>query len=358
MHGKDTHLGSNQPELHPPFWEHLFGQPVPIPRISDRPQTPTPTHRRFLGDSTNTVTSSPESGGIGIFVNSPRMIPTSEVNLWYPSSPQLISPAPPPNSSINSSINSSPTSYTLLPFATPTAHNEDPSAISAETWGNLPYGTQIIYPESTIDVSMEKEGSIHQEEDQEKHQGGKGVDENFVFPSTSPIGPYTQPQTAEPFTRKSKWGMSHTVTPMRATQGFVCTFPTTPLGVPCNKRVALPHQMRKHLIETHAQFSPFQCEHCKRVYARSCMRHKRMLKCPNGILKCPNEFVKQDAFFLPRRQVANAINAIQKTQAEVNCAVKLILYWNGKIEPRKRRNTKKRGGGAGGAEETNMINGC
>ncbi|KAG0633958.1 hypothetical protein HOY80DRAFT_1141038 [Tuber brumale] len=148
-----------------------------------------------------------------------------------------------------------------------------------------------------------------------------------------------------PFSRKSKAGNQHTVTPSAAGPhgGFICTFETG--GSACGQSFKLPSDMRAHLIEKHMAFSPFQCETCKRVYTRKSLytRHLKDVDQPGShqargpSRQCPNRAMEADDAFYIRKQTYAALWAIQTTQEQVDKAVSTIMTNNGMLPSRRRR---------------------
>ncbi|CUS12151.1 unnamed protein product [Tuber aestivum] len=153
------------------------------------------------------------------------------------------------------------------------------------------------------------------------------------------------PVRARPFTRKSKAGNQHYVTPSSAAPsgGFVCTFMMG--NSVCRQAFKLPSDIRAHLIESHITFSPFQCETCKRVYTRKSL-YTRHLKDVDGThtndkrgprRMCPNREIDADDAFYVRKETYAALWAIQTTQDQVDKAISTISTHNGMLPGRRRR---------------------
>ncbi|CAZ85617.1 unnamed protein product [Tuber melanosporum] len=148
-----------------------------------------------------------------------------------------------------------------------------------------------------------------------------------------------------PFSRKSKAGNQHTVTPSAAGPhgGFICSFKTG--GSTCGRSFKLPSDMRAHLIEKHMSFSPFQCETCKRVYTRKSLytRHLKGVDQTSSqqtrghSRQCPNRAMEADDAFYYRKETYAALWAIQTTQEQVEKAVNTIETHNGMLPSRRRR---------------------
>ncbi|RPB02265.1 hypothetical protein L873DRAFT_1787664 [Choiromyces venosus 120613-1] len=148
-----------------------------------------------------------------------------------------------------------------------------------------------------------------------------------------------------PFSRKSKAGNQHTVTPSAAGPegGFICKFEAG--GSICGLSFKLPSDIRTHLIEKHMTFSPFQCETCKRVYTRKSLytRHLRGVDQTGSQQKrgparqCPNRAMDADDAFYIRKETYAALWAIQITQEQVDKAVSTIKRHNGMLPSRRRR---------------------
>lgn len=146
-----------------------------------------------------------------------------------------------------------------------------------------------------------------------------------------------------PFSRKSKAGIEHTVTPARAGPdgGFICKF--IERGKICGQSFKLPSDIRFHLIETHMTFSPFQCDRCKRVYTRKSLYTRHLKEVPQDsstarrTRQCPHRLVEQDESYRIRKNTYEALWAIQLSQEQVDIAANIISQYNGKLPGRRRR---------------------
>lgn len=161
-----------------------------------------------------------------------------------------------------------------------------------------------------------------------------------------------------PFSRKSKAGTQHTVTPSAAGPegGFVCSFVTANRRT-CGASFKLPSDIRfvtrsycqpsfltrknemsrSHLIEQHMNFSPFQCENCKRVYTRKSLYTRHLKESPGSRRQCPNRQAGPDDAFYFRKETYTALWAIQVTQEQVDRAVRIINQHNDNLPSRRRR---------------------
>ncbi|KAH8155081.1 uncharacterized protein LAJ45_00090 [Morchella importuna] len=146
-----------------------------------------------------------------------------------------------------------------------------------------------------------------------------------------------------PFSRKSKAGIEHTVTPARAGPdgGFICRFQER--GKVCGQSFKLPSDIRFHLIENHMTFSPFQCDRCKRVYTRKSLYTRHLKEVPQDnstsrrTRQCPHRLVEQDESYRIRKTTYEALWAIQLSQEQVDNAANIISQYNGKLPGRRRR---------------------
>jgi len=92
-------------------------------------------------------------------------------------------------------------------------------------------------------------------------------------------------------------------------------------------------------------FSPFQCENCKRVYTRKSLytRHLKDVDQTGSQPKrgpsreCPNRKMDADEAFYIRKDIHAALWAIQTVQEQVDWAVSIIKRNNGALPTRRRR---------------------
>ncbi|KAF8542946.1 hypothetical protein BDD12DRAFT_302525 [Trichophaea hybrida] len=141
----------------------------------------------------------------------------------------------------------------------------------------------------------------------------------------------------KPFTRTSKAGNKHFVTPAGASI-LKCTFVEN--GQPCTADTFnLPSKIRAHLIEKHMEFSPFQCGNCMRVFTRLSLRtrHLEKLEVGSTLRICPHQTSQRGGDFEARQRVEEALWNIRLEQTEVNNAIQLIKQYNGQLEARRRR---------------------
>lgn len=183
----------------------------------------------------------------------------------------------------------------------------------------------------------------------------------------SPNNQITVAGHPQPFSRKSKAGNQHTVTPAAAGPegGFICKFLEhgelcgKPFKLPSDirlvidavpnqqirERILTPYTYRFHLIEVHLNFSPFQCERCMRVYTRKSLytRHLKEVSqegTTKRIRQCPHRAVEPDEAFRIRKKTYEALWAIQVTQDQVNNAINVIKQHNNGALPDRRRRTQ------------------
>ncbi|KAF8246049.1 hypothetical protein K440DRAFT_632733 [Wilcoxina mikolae CBS 423.85] len=208
----------------------------------------------------------------------------------------------------------------------------NPAELPVQDFGSWYHGTGNI---SEHEGSSSNSHSEYEDEPMEDYNPSHHNTDTVNIPEPAEYS--TTKSGTKPFTRTSKAGNKHFVTPAGASI-LKCTFVKN--GRPCTTGTFnLPSKIRAHLIDKHMEFSPFQCENCMRVFTRLSLRTRHLEKPEAGstLRICPHQPSQRGGDFEARQQVEEALWNIRLEQTEVDDAIQLIKKYNGHLEARRRR---------------------